>query len=200
MRAWGLMAAAVLLSQSGSAFAQSILPEGLAVHLVTKDGISSKDAKKGDPVSFVVRDPVVIGGVTVIPAGSPAVGQVMRARDNGLLGRSGKLEISVSSIDAGGRQIPVRGDRNKKGGSGTVAVVGAAVLFLPLGILMRGHEAVIKAGTPVDVYVAQEVQMAAAAPVADSAPPPSPAVAETLTTIPLPPSAAAETSAPLPPQ
>jgi hypothetical protein len=126
MRMFGLMAA-VLLCQSGSAFAQSILPEGLTIHLETKEAISSKKAKKGDSVNFVVRDPVVIGGVTLVPAGSPAVGQVTAVRDNGLFGRSGKLEISVSHVDVGGRQIPVRGASDKKGASGAVGAVGAAV-------------------------------------------------------------------------
>jgi hypothetical protein len=187
MRMFGLMAA-VLLCQSGSAFAQSILPEGLTIHLETKEAISSKKAKKGDSVNFVVRDPVVIGGVTLVPAGSPAVGQVTAVRDNG------KLEISVSHVDVGGRQIPVRGASDKKGASGAVGAVGAAVVFLPLGIFVRGREAQLKPGTPVDVFVAQEVQMAETA-----APPPTPQQsAETLMPVPLPASAAAEPE-PLPP-
>lgn len=164
MRALGFVAAAILISQAETAFAQSVLPEGMTVHLATRDAISSETAKKGDPVNFVVREPVVIGGVTMIPAGSPAVGQVTRARDNGLLGRSGKLEIAVSHVEANGRQIAVRGDRDKKGAGGTLGVVGAAVVFLPLGIFIRGKEAKIPAGAPVDVYVAQEVPMEAAAP------------------------------------
>ena len=187
MRGIGVMAA-MLLSSSAMASAQSVLPEGMTVHLETRDEISSKTAKKGDPINFVVRDPIVIGGVTMIPAGSTATGHVTRARDNGLLGRSGKLEIGVSHIDAGGRQIPVRGDQGEKGKGGTVGVVGAAVVFLPLGLFVRGREATIKAGTPVDVYVAQEVRMETAAAVAE----PSPQPAQRMTTVELPPSAVAE--------
>lgn len=197
MRAIGVLAAATLLAHSAIATAQSILPEGITVHLETREEVSSKKAKAGDPVNFVVREPVVIGGVTMIPAGSTALGQVTRARDNGMLGRSGKLEISVSHVDVGGRQIPVRGNRDKKGTSGTVGVVGAAVVFLPLGLFIRGREATIKAGTPVDVYVAQEVPMAAAAPPSEPSPAAAPQVAETLRPIDLPPSAAVE---PAPPQ
>jgi hypothetical protein len=201
MRAIGVLAAATLLSHSALAPAQSVLPEGLTVHLETREALSSKKAKAGDPVNFVVREPVVIGGVTMIPAGSAALGQVTRARDNGLLGRSGKLEIGVSHIDVGGRQIPVRGNRDKKGASGTVAVVGAAVVFLPLGLLIRGREATIKAGTPVDVFVAQEVPMTAAAPPpTELARPVASQTAETLKAVDLPPSAVAPPAEPLPPQ
>jgi hypothetical protein len=202
MRAIGVLAAATLLSHSVIATAQSVLPEGLTVHLETREEVSSKKAKAGDPVNFVVREPVVIGNVTMIPAGSAALGQVTRARDNGLLGRSGKLEISVSHINVGGRQIPVRGNRDKKGASGTVGVVGAAVVFLPLGLLIRGREATIKAGTPVDVFVAKEVPMAAAdpTPLAELATPAAAQTAETLKPVDLPPSAVAPPPEPLPPQ
>lgn len=198
MRAIGVMAVATLLSHSAIAPAQSVLPEGVAVHLETREDVTSKTAKAGDPVKFVVREPVVIAGMTMIPAGSAALGQVTRARDNGLLGRSGKLEISVSHVDVGGRQIPVRGNRDKKGASGTVGVVGAAVVFLPLGLLIRGREATIKAGTPVDVYVAQEVPMAVVVP--EPPQPATPQTAETLRPIELPPSAVASPPEPLPPQ
>jgi hypothetical protein len=190
MRAIGVMAAAMLLSHSAIASAQSVLPEGMTVHLETRDEITSKTAKNGDPVNFVVREPVVIGGVTMIPAGSTATGHVTRARDNGILGRSGKLEIGVSHIDAGGRQIPVRGDQDKKGKAGTVGVVGAAVVFLPLGLFVRGREATIKAGTPVDVYVAQEMRMETAAAAEPS--PPAVQPAQAISTVELPPSAVAE--------
>ena len=203
MRAIGVVAAAMLLSHSAMAPAQSVLPEGLTIHLETRDEISSKKAKAGDPVKFVVRDPVVIGGVTMIPAGSAALGQVTRARGNRLFGRSGKLEISVSHIDVAGRQIPVRGSRNKKGASGAVGMVGAAVVFLPLGVLVRGRDAIIKAGTPLDVYIARETPMTAAAsspPPAEPAMPAAPQMVETLKPVDLPPSAVAPPPEPLPPR
>ena len=204
MRPIGSLAALVLLIQTGMAAAQ-VLPEGTAVHLQTRDEISSKSAKVGDPVNLVVREPVVIGGATLIPAGSAAIGKVTRARENGWLGRPGKLEISVSHVDVGGRPIPLRGEREKKGGSGAPGMVGAAVVFLPLGLFVKGREAKIKAGTPVDVFVAQETPVAVAStePATAEPPEPSPKPVETLTTIDLPPSAAApesSPSAPLPPK
>lgn len=199
MRMIGVIASATFLSWSAIAPAQSVLPEGTTIHLETREDLSSKTAKTGDAVNFAVREPVVIGGVTMIPAGSAALGQVTQARDNGLLGRSGKLEIGVSHVDIGGRQIPVRGNRDKKGASGTVAAVGAAVVFLPLGLLIRGREAIIKAGTPLDVFVAKEMPIAAGVP-----PPPvelaTPETAGMLKPIDLPPSSVAPPPEPLPPR
>jgi hypothetical protein len=195
MRGFGAFAALGLLTQAGPLTAQpAVLPADTAIHLATSGQVSSKTAKVGDRVGFIVREPVVVGGTTIIPAGSPAAGEVTRVRDNGLLGRSGKLEISVSYVNAvGGLQIPVKGNSGRKGASGVPAVVGAAIVFLPLGIFMKGREARIKEGTPVDVYVAKDVQLEtpAAAPGAEPAPQPQ---QPQVTSVPIP----ASNAGPLP--
>src|SRR3546814_2830795 len=83
----------------------------------------------------------------LIPAGSPAVGEVSRVRDNGLLGRSGKLDIKVSTVRTGGMDVPVRGQRNSQGKSGTLGAVGAGIVFLPLAVIVRGKDVKLPAGT-----------------------------------------------------
>lgn len=174
----GLALAAMMIS--GAAFAQQDAPvpppasvasmpaqalkEGTEVHLVTRDDISSKTAKKGDRIELRVAQAVVIDGTVVIPEGASATGEVAKARDNGLLGRSGKLDIEVTSIDAGGRTVPVRGQKDKKGSSGTIGAVGAGVVFLPLAIVVRGKEAKIPAGSSVNVYVDRDVPFVSGAP------------------------------------
>ena len=152
------MVAAVLL-MAGSALAQPplILREGTDIRVATRDDISSRHVREGDAVAMIVAEPVVVDGVTVIAAGTPAIGEVTNRRGNGLLGRSGKLEISVREIETDGRSVPVRGSRDSRGTSGAPGVVGAAILFLPLGLLVHGQEAKIRAGTTVDVYVDHDV-------------------------------------------
>ncbi|WP_070154354.1 hypothetical protein [Sphingobium phenoxybenzoativorans] len=173
----GMMSAAAMAAMSGAAFAQSLtLPEGTPVHLQTRDDLSSKNARKGDKVEMTVAEPVIVNGVTVIPAGAPATGEISRARDNGLLGRSGKLEIEVTQVSADGRIVPLRGQQNAKGKAGTIGAVGAGVVFLPLAIVVKGKEAKIPAGTKVDVYVDQPVQLTDTSLQSDLAPPPAPPV------------------------
>ena len=153
----------IALSMSGAhtASAQSmILPEGMAISLQTRHDISSKSARVGDHVELAVAKAVTIGGVTLIAADTPAVGEVVRVRDNGLLGRSGKLDIRVSSLKAGQLDVPVRGQRNARGKSGTLGSVGAGIVFLPLAILVRGKDVKLPAGTSFDVYVDKEVAVA----------------------------------------
>lgn len=153
------MAGAALAVLAPPALAQT-LKEGTGVQLETRADVSSKTAKAGDPVELAVTRPVLVDGVTVIPAGAPAKGEVAKARDNGLLGRSGKLDVQITSITAGGRDIPVRGSSDKKGSSGTIGAVGAGVVFLPLAIVVKGKDAKIPAGTKVDVYVDRDIPIA----------------------------------------
>jgi hypothetical protein len=146
------------------ASAQSvILPEGMTIQLETRQEISSKSARVGDPVDLAVAKAVTIGGVTILPAGSPATGEVTRVTDNGLLGRSGKLDIQVGKLKVGEQDVPVRGQRNARGKSGTLGAVGAGIVFLPLAIIVRGKDVKLPAGTVFEVYVDREVQVPAAA-------------------------------------
>lgn len=175
-----LTAIAISLTNASPAFAQYvILPEGMAIPLQTRADISSKSARTGDEVELAVAKPVTIGGVVVIPAGTPAVGTVTRAKSNGLLGRSGKLDIRVDRLKAGQLDIPVRGQRNAQGKSGTLGSVGAGIVFLPLAILVRGRNVKVPAGTAFDVYIDQEVHVPSAnspsampAALPEAAPPP----------------------------
>ena len=160
--AWIAAISLLLAAASGSALAQPmILPEGMTIQLETRQEISSKSARVGDRIELAVARPVTIGGVTLIPAGSPAVGEVSRVRDNGLLGRSGKLDIKVSTVRAGGMDVPVRGQRNSQGKSGTLGAVGAGIVFLPLAVLVRGKDVKLPAGTKFEVYVDREVSLGA---------------------------------------
>lgn len=169
-----------LMAAEGGAWAQApavapapatVLREGTQIHIATRDELTSKTAKQGDPVELVVTEPVVVDGITVVPAGSRAIGEVAHAKGNGLLGKSGKLDINVSEVVAGGRNIPVRGQRDAKGQNGAVGAVGAAVVFLPLAIVVHGKEAKIEAGTKVDVYVDRDVPVVTGVAAAPAEPP-----------------------------
>ncbi|ANI76724.1 hypothetical protein EP837_00273 [Sphingobium sp. EP60837] len=168
----------IFLFEANAGSAQSIiLPEGLTITLETRQDVSSKSTKEGQSIDLAVTKPVVIGGVTVIAAGTPVIGEVMRASDNGLLGRSGKLNIRVSRVRAGQQDVAVRGERNVEGKSGTLNSVGAGIVFLPLAILVRGKDVPLPAGTTFDVYVDKEIAIATTGPAsmnmgANPSPPP----------------------------
>jgi hypothetical protein len=115
-------------------------------------------------VKLAVAQPVTIGGVIAIAAGTPVSGQVVRVSDNRLLDRSGKLGIRVSTVRAGQQGIAVRGEPNIEGRPGTLNSVGAGVVFLTPAILIRGKDVMLPAGTIFDVYVDKEVSIGASEP------------------------------------
>lgn len=160
-RRWAMSLMAFSIVGAPPASAQSsVIPEGMAIPLETRQDVSSKTARVGDQVELAVARPVTIGGVTVIDAGTPVVGEVTRVQDNGLLGRSGKLDIQVSTVKAGQLDVPVSGERNAKGKSGALGklgAVGAGIVFLPLAIFVRGKDVELPAGTAFNVYVDREV-------------------------------------------
>ena len=132
-------------------------------------------------MKLAVAQPVTIGGVIAIAAGTPVSGQVVRVSDNRLLDRSGKLGIRVSTVRAGQQGIAVRGESNIEGKPGTLNSVGAGVAFLTLAILIRGKDVMLPAGTIFDAYVDKEISIGASEPMGVTwAPAPHPSPNQTL--------------------
>ena len=77
---------------STSAFAAEILiPEGTELGMRLEDALSSQTAKEGDRFTVSLDDNVKLPDGTILRAGYRGVGEVVEARDNGMLGKNGKL-------------------------------------------------------------------------------------------------------------
>lgn len=136
------------------------VPMRLSEELTTK----GKKLRVGQRFRMETTVPVVVQGVTVIPTGSPAVGEITDVRNKGGWGKSGHFGARVLSVSANGRQIRLSGsfdDKGKAGGVGAVAV--SALVFLPAGFFMTGTSAHLPVGTPVKAFVDEDVQLALAA-------------------------------------
>jgi hypothetical protein len=148
------------------------------LHEITTQG---KNLHVGDRVRMEVAEPVLVQGVAVIPAGTPAVGEITEVRNKGMWGKSGKFTARVLYLTVNGRQIRLSGGFDDKGVSGGVgAVAVSAIVFLPAGFFMTGTSAQLPAGTIVQGFVDEDVpltiQSAVQAPLTVSAP----ALAESL--------------------
>jgi hypothetical protein len=75
-----------------------ILPHQTAVHLKLDRTLSSATAHAGEEVAYEVTQDVVVGGVTVIAKGAPAIGSVTEAEPKKRMGKAGKLNVSVTSV------------------------------------------------------------------------------------------------------
>lgn len=132
------------------------VPVRLLEELTTK----GKNLRVGNRFRLETSEPVLVNGVTVIPAGSPAVGEITDVRNKGMWGKSGKLNGRILHVIVGGRQIRLTGqfdDKGVAGGIGAAAV--SAIVFLPAGFFMTGTSAKVPVGTVIKAFVDEDVPL-----------------------------------------
>ncbi len=144
----------------------AVLRSGTEVPLRLSEELTTKGKKLrvGQRFRLETAEPVVVQGVTVIPVGSPAVGEITDVRNKGMWGKSGHLGARVLYVTVNGRQIRLSGsfdDKGKAGGVGAVAV--SALVFLPAGFFMTGTSAQVPMGTAVKGFVDEDVALSLAA-------------------------------------
>lgn len=137
------------LTVSGPAETRMLVPSGTVIELVTDNALSSKKNVKGDLLRLRVTAPVIVDGVTAIPAGTPVVAQLTTAIERGAFGRSGRLEIELLYAELPGGTLRVRGMLEARGKKDAGGAAATAVAFLALPFLATGRSAEIPAGTEV---------------------------------------------------
>ena len=123
-----------------------------------------KKLRVGQRFRMETSAPVLVQGVVVIPASSPAVGEITDVRNKGMWGKSGRLVARVLHVTVNGRQIRLTGgfdDKGVAGGIGAVAV--SAIVFLPAGFFMTGTSAKVPVGAAVKGFVDEDVPLSLAA-------------------------------------
>lgn len=87
------------------------LPSNTEVILRMTDDLSTKGGqiKVGHVFRLTVAFDVRSQGNVVIPAGTPATGEVTMRTGKAVFGKSGKMEVELRNIDLNGRRIPVTG-------------------------------------------------------------------------------------------
>ena len=145
------MAAAARLAPSPQ---EILVRNQTPVHLKLGRELSSATAHVGEEVNFEVAQDVVVGGLTIISKGAPAVGAVTEAEPKKRMGKAGKLNVSVASVLlANNEKIALRSfgadqPSDQKGG---------------LGIsLVRGKEVTMTKDTEITAYVDGDLHLKAA--------------------------------------
>src|SRR3989344_5094505 len=138
-----------------------MLRAGTSVPLKTLTELTTKGKKLrvGDRFNLEVAEPVMVEGVTVIPVGSPAIGEVTSVRNKGMWGKSGAIEVRMLYTTVNGRQIRLSGATDDKGVTGTAGVVGAVVLRPAAGFFLTGTSAVIPAASAITGFVQEDVPL-----------------------------------------
>jgi hypothetical protein len=152
---------------------ENILRAGTEVPLTTREELTTKKKKLrvGQRFQMEVATSVTANGVTVIPGGTPVVGEVTEVRNKGMWGKSGFISARVISMRLGDRVIRMSGTFDDKGVAGGVgAALVSGIVFLPAGFFMTGTSAMIPMGSPVKAFIDEDIAFKAAAAPAPAQP------------------------------
>lgn len=140
----------------------AVLRAGTEIALAMGEEITTKKkvAKVGQRFQLRVVSDVEVNGVVVIPAGSPAWGELTSVRNKGMWGKSGKLEARLLFVRVNGRQIRLAGTFDDKGITGTAGVVGAVALLPIAGFFLTGTSATFPMNGAVKGFVDEDVPLA----------------------------------------
>ena len=143
--------------------ARLVLPKGTMVRLMVTKEVNSRDNRPGDRFVLRVDEDVQVSGVTLIPTGAKAWGELIGTEKSGGVGKSGKINARLLFVEAGDRKIDLDGERQSSGTGGTGQVVASVLAFGPLGLLMKGNNATLKAGEILNGYTLVETHFEAPA-------------------------------------
>lgn len=125
------------------------------VHLKLGRALSSESAKVGEEVNFEVADDLVVNGYIVVKKGASAAGTVTEAEPRGRMGKAGKLNVSVNSVQlADGGKLALRSF-----GINTASSEQKSGVSLPK---FHGKELVFAQGSELTAYVDGDQHLSAA--------------------------------------
>jgi hypothetical protein len=133
------------------------LAAGTPITLAVAVEANSSTHRAGDLIQLTVLNDVRIGDTTVIPRGTPAVGEITWRTGKGAFGKSGKIEFALRHIDLGGQHIPVSGDYRQEGEGNTIAT---GVAILAVGVFagfVTGKRARLPVGRELMSQLVQDV-------------------------------------------
>lgn len=128
--------------------------------------VSTRTAAEGDVVDFVVSEDVYVRGVLVIAKGTPATGTVKEVKPPRLLGRSGRLEIELSSVKGvDGTLLPldpyrqaqgIRGISREAAGASAAGGIILGPVGLVAGAFVKGKHLDIPSGAKAIAALARD--------------------------------------------
>jgi hypothetical protein len=142
-----------------------ILQDGTPVKLQLSRALSSADAKAGQEISFDVVDDIDVDGITVLHRGTSALGVVTEAEARKRMGRAGKLNFTINSVQlADNEKIALRAVNDAKGdsrvaGMTALMVSGVPMVAAPFLLLIKGGDSTIPKGTSITAFVDGDIHL-----------------------------------------
>lgn len=133
------------------------LVEGTEMLIRIEDTLSSKTSHEGDRFTISLDDDVTLADGTVLKAGYRGVGEVVEARSNGAMGKTGKINLRLNYLKVGDQRIRLRGQKSAQGDHRTGTQVVTVVLVGVFAGFVKGKNTTIPKGTMVNAYVDQDI-------------------------------------------
>jgi hypothetical protein len=144
---------------------ETMIRAGSEIILKTREELTTKKKKLkvGYRFQMEVAEPVRLNNQIIIPAGTPAIGEITEIRNKGMWGKSGYIGARAISMRVGDRTIRLNGSFDDKGVTGTAGVVAAVVLIPVVGFFTTGTSAMIPSGSNVKAFLDEDIALAQAA-------------------------------------
>lgn len=127
------------------------------IRLMVLNEVSTRRARAGDRFVLRVDEAVQVDGMTIIPVGAKAWGEVLDAEPSGMAGKGGSLSVRLLYVEVGGEHVPISGKTANEGEDGTTQLALSALALGPLALLGRGNNAKLKAGHIFNAYFTRDL-------------------------------------------
>ena len=126
------------------------LPPNTELLLRLSEEVNSKRVKEGHTFRVALAQDVMMGNYVILPKGTPGTGYVSYRTGKGSFGKSGKMEITMKSLELpNGRSIGLSGMTRQEGQGNTGATVGAVVAVGIFSAFVTGRSAIFAEGREV---------------------------------------------------
>lgn len=136
----------------------AMLPQGTVVVVQPQRLVDADDYKDGDTVKFTVLQPVKVNGDVLIKSGTEVLAQVVKKKNNFILGIPGEIQLDNFRIYTNDNEIiRLRGSVIDKGDGRYWAHIGWFFLF-PL-LFIKGNDGKIQANTTHTLFTLEDVNL-----------------------------------------
>ena len=127
------------------------VPAGTVVVATIDSTIDPKTVTVGQRINLRVANDITVNGQVVIAAGAPVVAEITQASGPGSIGKPAIIAVTLRSVTAvDGTVIALSGQRAQEGENKQTSSLVVTILCCVLGLLLKGGEATLAAGTVVD--------------------------------------------------
>lgn len=134
------------------------IPEGTMLVVQPQKEINADNVKEGDRVNFTVVQPVKVNNEVVIKSGREVTAEVVKKRNNGILGIPGELELgNFELLTPNNDIIRLRGTVADKGEGRYWANAGWFFLF-PI-LFIKGNDGKIRVNSTHRLYTVEDINL-----------------------------------------